>query len=255
MMIRLLILLALLWPSVSGAAVAYVQDDVCIAASGSSTTIACPFTSNVTAGSTIAVYCTSGGAGTTLTGVSDGTNTYTVVQHVDATPDGWTNATAYAANAAGGATTVTCTFQNSTDYRAAIIHEISGTATTTPLDKNAGQFQAAPGTGTDAITSGSVTTTTDGQYIFAVTKETNLGGCPGLTANAGTSYTIRDGSCGNSLVNIAGESRVQTSAGSIAGTFTQGSAGDANWVTMMMTFKEATAASAVHLLPLMGVGQ
>src|SRR4029078_1222752 len=46
----------------------------------------------------------------------------------------------YAANAKGGATTVTARFGSSSGYRRILVHEYQGVATTNPLDVTAGRI-------------------------------------------------------------------------------------------------------------------
>jgi hypothetical protein len=197
------------------------------------TTCAVTFDTNVTAGNLICGSVSwNGGTTTVLTSVSDGLgNTYTIVQRV--TDAARCIATFYAKNISGGACTVTATFSSSQTFITIIVHEASGCDTTAPLDKNAGQAQAEPGTGDNAATSGAQTTTVDGCYIYGVTIE-----CRSSTNyTAGTGYTLREVEGPNET--CASEDRVQATAGSVAATYTK-SVGD-KCITMMLAFKPQAA--------------
>lgn len=105
----------------------------------------------------------------------------------------------------------------------------------TPLDQGTGQAQASPGTGTDAVTSGSVTTTTNGQFVVACTVNSTEASPGAGTISPGTGFTTLTS---NPLPGIhRGEYMIQGGAGSVAGTFTH----DVNTVqiTTVATFKAA----------------
>lgn len=149
-------------------------------------------------------------------------------------------------NVSSGACTITATFDaNVTDSRI-IVHEVSGTPTTTPEDQHACNPQTNPGTGTDAITSGAVITTSNGQYIYGATYANG-----GVASTPGTGFTQ-----GENTTTQESEYLIQTSAGSIAATFT---GANGNWITCIVTLKDASAggggsvSSSTHLL--MGVGR
>ncbi len=124
-----------------------------------------------------------------------------------------------------------------------VCQEISGVPTSTPVDGAAHkmQAQAAPGTGTDAISSGSVTTTTNGDYIFGFSAD----GPQNSTVSAGTGYTARDAN-GTHYVT---ESQVQGSSGTIAATFT-GTNGADTYLSGIMAFSPLAAGNpATTVLP------
>lgn len=152
----------------------------------------------------------------TLDSVTDtGSNTYVRLNN-PVTSGSQRAALFYALNVTGGNLTITATFSAATanGWNALIVHEASGIATTGALDGNALNAQTNPGTGTDAITSTSITTAANGDYLGAFVMEMphkNSGG----TYTAGTGYTQRV----NSL-NAGSESQIQATAGAIAGTFT-----------------------------------
>lgn len=230
----LLALLMVLLPALSGAAPAFVQSNSNSAASG--TTVATAYSSNVTAGGLL-VACIFSDVGVTSVAGSIGGQTFSTVS---ANTDGatYTFGMYYFPNTTAGADTITATLSGATGYTHLIIGEWSGVDTASPLDKFANQFQTAPGTGANAVTSGNVTTTTDGQLIIG------CGNSMTYAANqltAGTGFTIRQTHFSDNPM----EDRIQTSAGSIAATFTSNSATN-NYNPIIGTFKAAAAAGAPY---------
>jgi hypothetical protein len=234
----LLVGVGLLAPLPGWSATNFVQSktaSTCCAPTSHSVT----FDSNVTAGNLIALgIYTNGDSGSfvsvsSVSGSSCQSNTFTssgTNPQADVVGNGQMFLY-YAKNISGGACTITVTVSAAVVILRLHVQEISGADTAAPLDKTSGQFQNNPGLGTNAISSGSQTTTTNGQYIFGFTCNGN----GGSTLSAGTGFTIRDQDGAS-----AGEWQVQTSAGSIAATFTQ-SGEMGNHLTGMMTFKEAAA--------------
>src|SRR3990167_11362323 len=130
--------------------------------------LAATFVSNVAAGAVIAVFVKweSYAALSTVTDTLG--NSYTLV-HNPTGGGGFEIAGAYANSPSGGANAVTATITGGPANMVVVVHEISGAATASPLDGSAAQYQATPGTGTDAVTSGTFTPATNGCYIFGVT--------------------------------------------------------------------------------------
>lgn len=245
-------LLLLLFTTPVWAANAFVQSAQTTTGNVALGTVAVAFVSNVTAGNLIAVGITWYNDPITLSSVTDTLgNTYTVVQTVNIAL-AQRYATAYAKNILGGANTVTATFSLATAiFRGIIVHEVSGADTTAPLDKNAGQVQTAPGTGANAVTSGAVVSTTDGQYLFGFTAE---GAGVSTTITQGTGYTLRQRTQSSTTTEEqASEDQIQATAASIAATFTIGT--DTEMGTLILTFKAAGAAAATPQRTLIGVGQ
>ena len=243
-MVRLLISTLILWllPVLSWAAPAHVQSPTAVTGS-SGTTLAIAYGSNVTAGNLLVchIYANHG-----ISGVAD-SRSQTFTSAVNVT-DGATYslATFYYANTTGGADTVTVTFAGAITYASLQCSEYSGVATASPLDQTASNSQTDPGTATDAVTSGSVTTTTNGQLIVGFSTALVVGAG---TLSAGTNYTGRTNVFGDTLY----ADRVQTSAGSIAATFTTNHA-TSDYITLISTFKEAVATSSARRGTLLGVG-
>lgn len=87
-------------------------------------------------------------------------------------------------------------------------------ASSTNDTTGAGQHQAAPTTSTDALTSGSFTTGTDGDLIFSATLDSATGNNPG---SVGTGYTAGQ-TTGIGVLKT--EWKTQTTHGAVAGTWT-----------------------------------
>lgn len=215
-------------------ATAFVQSDETISFSG--TTVVAVLPSNMTAGNLIAVHINWSSEVITLDSVTDSdSNSYTILHNpTTGTASTHSAALAYAGNIAGGSATITATFSASIGSRI-IVHEVSGVDTTTPLDKSDMQGQDNPGTGTDAITSPSITPGADGAYIFGTTTTLS-----GVLPTAGTNFTIRENPVGGARVS---EDLIQATAAAIAATFTTSSS-SADYITGIMAFKEAGAAPA-----------
>lgn len=145
---------------------------------------------------------------------------------------GWHQTLWYAPNSKAGVNTVTVTLSGNAASYELDLFEYAGVAQTNPLDQATVQEQIGPGTATDAVTSGSKTTTVNGELILASTMHT---AGPSTTVAAGTGFTMRQNASGDSGV----EEQIQSTAGSIAGTFTAASASD-NFITSLATFKPAT---------------
>ncbi len=164
----------------------------------------------------------------TLTSITDGTNTYTLVNNPTA---GSTERSAmfYASNITGAPTTITATFSNTVGDARMVVHEASGLLNSGALDNNAINYQAFPTAGNDVLTSGSVTTTTDGQYIFGATSSEFAT----IATGAGTGFTLVE--VGTSS-RVTSEYQIQTTGAALAATFNGGGDG---FLTGIMTFKAA----------------
>jgi len=199
------------------AAAAFVQANTSEAA-GTQNTIAATFGSNTTSGNAIVACVSWDNAGSetiSSIAISSGSASFTNIGTKFADFNQQNGQMAYALNITGGTTpTITVTFTDSQCCHQLGIMEISGLLTSGALDQTNRQEQASPGTGTDAVTSPSVTTTTNGQFIFGCMIN-SAGGTPTLTQ--GTNYSLGS-TVGNDMLI---EYRTQASAGSIAATFTR----------------------------------
>ena len=210
-------------------AVAHIQTTYATS-DASATTIACAFASNVTAGSLLVVTAAwaDGGVGNAPTITDTRGNTYSPAgsAHFD-TPNGQGQHTYYVPNTTAGANTVTATFSTATTYRRIEVTEVSGGATTSPVDA-VSKFIGTSTTSTDSVTSGSATTTTAGCYIYgAFQRDGNT-----VTITSGTGFTQR-----LNLTDVDIEDMTQASAGSVAATWTTNA--PTTYLATMVAFKPA----------------
>lgn len=176
-------------------------------------THATSFDVNVAAGSAVCFAIAWYSTTVTLNSIT-GLGATWVILHNPTTGSARRSALAYGYNCSGGSTTVTATLSGAANSFSCM-HEVSGVPTSDPLDVSALRFQNLPGTGTDAVSSGSVTTTADGDYIFGWTLDDGFSS----TTTQGTGFTeAPDTASGND--GFRGEYKIQASAGSVAATFT-----------------------------------
>ena len=175
-------------------------------------------------------------------------NTYTVL---DTQSDGVkiTLITFIGQNIQGGPTTITVNYTNTgPSFPQVFWNEYSNVS---GLDGHTIQFQSSVGTGTDAVTSGNITTTVNSDTIagFTINSFFPGGGTGGATVSAGTGYTRRSTDAAAGDWNTTTEDMTQASAGSVAGTFTVGTA-SGNWITAVVAVMQSAP-----FRTLMGVGQ
>jgi len=138
----------------------------------------------------------------------------------------------YAPNIHSGANTVTVRFGQADAYRRIIVSEYSGVATAAPLDATA-KHQAAGTKTANGVTSSPATTTANGDLIFGAVMD-DSGNFGSITA--GTGFTRR--AVLNNM-DTATEDRVQTTAGSLAATFTFSRAD--YYLAQMVAFRAASS--------------
>jgi hypothetical protein len=110
------------------------------------------------------------------------------------------------------------------------VDEITNVAAS-PLDGATAAFQSAPGTGANAISSGNITTTANGDFIFGVTMFDST------SVNSllpGTGFFSLGG---GGTDGITAEQLLQSAAGAISATFTQAVASQAT--TAVVAFKQS----------------
>jgi hypothetical protein len=198
------------------------------------TTIAQTITGVATGSTLVVIVGSSKGTDVSCT-VSDGTSYTAVGTRVTDTGNNQVSWAFYLPNAASGSHTVTATFNESVPYRRIRIAEVVGVETSGVLDVYAAQFNDTLSTNTDAITSGTVSTTNANNLLIGLTQDTSET-TPGTGAlSAGTSFILP--SVTNRLLGV--ESRVVSSTGSYAATFTQSSG--ANATTHMLALKLANS--------------
>jgi hypothetical protein len=133
----------------------------------------------------------------------------------------------YAFNVSGGPSVITATFP-SNSVPAIFVDSFTNIAATSPVDGTpVGANPASPGTGTDAVSSGNTTTAVNGDLIYGMGISIHSSGLTvgtgftGYVASASTWYT---------------ESKIQSSAGAVAATFTATSGTDVI-IAMVGAFK------------------
>lgn len=209
-------------------------------ASVSATSISATFGATVGNGNAVIVYVWFSNGGTTTIS-DDKSNSYTLVD---------TNSVVsvrsfYLTNITNAPITVTVTFgttqTGSNTVASIMIDEFSGIATSSPLDGHTINRVTFPGTGTDAVTSGSITTTTNGDLIWgAVIDELSITNA----AAAGTGFTLGTQNAAGTNGRGATEYLIQGTAGSIAATFTQTASSGGRPSTDVIAFKAAPPAVA-----------
>ena len=192
---------------------------------------------NITAttGNTLAVQVTYQDSITGAT-CADGTNTYTQLDRP--TGVGFSQQTLYAKNITGGALTVTATTPSAAFRRIQVL-EYSGLDAVSPLDGHVGNSSATFGTGTDACTSTNANTTVNGDTIVGLFYDNSSATLPTNGTGFGAArdpFTNAAGDC------LQAEEKIQTTAGSVAATFTTTAGTDEIFVSMI-AFKPSTAAS------------
>jgi hypothetical protein len=187
------------------------------------------FSSPTTAGNAIIVSLTYGAANPTITATDSQGNTYQeAIQKYDSVnPDLQGVAIFYATNIKGGADTITISYAQSVAWVVVAVHEYSGLASV--LDVNAGTV----GNGTNP-SSGSATTTANGDLIFGAMVVTNG---IGSTFTGGPGFTKRMDL--GSSTGFVDEDQIQSSAGAIAATWTVSPS--VNWAAAMAAFKASTS--------------
>jgi hypothetical protein len=197
--------------------VALVQGTIHQNGGTSSTTCVGTLGSPVGAGNAVCIVFSGGFAVSDLVGVQDDKgNTYNLTDAIeDFTGGGYAGGAYYLENVTGGPTTFTGTLGTAKSFVTIIIEEFSGIATSSALDGHAALHSSAPGT-TDGATSGTFTTTTDGDLIW---------GCgislDGQGMSPGTGFTA--GSVNNVVNTFTTENQIQTThSSSSQTTFTPG---------------------------------
>jgi hypothetical protein len=183
-------------------------------------TLTVTFSSNVTAGNSI--ICMSGWSGSaTFTSLQDGTAAnFTAIDSKN--PSG-TTITSWLPSTSGGASassiTITISAQSSGSDLTIMCQEWHGATT---LDVHAIASQSFPGTGANAFTSGSVTTTGTSGDGCAGFEMDNGGTTDNFTAGTLVAWVLR---ANPGRVFMASESFSQSASGSIAATFTSANGG------------------------------
>ncbi|HEV2210257.1 MAG TPA: hypothetical protein VG167_15880, partial [Verrucomicrobiae bacterium] len=221
-------------PPPPSATTGFVQGSVASIFSASS--IRATFSSNVTAGDVIAVGVLAVDPTATVTSITAGcvSGNFTLLDGSIKSSAGSSGAQGYAVISSSGPCTVTANFSAPAAGAAITVHEISGINTSSPLDGHAMAAQNSPGTATNAVTSGNITTTQSGDYIFGIALDSSR---VGAVFTAGTGYAARV----TSASWLETEDKIQTSSGAVAATFSA-TPGYTQPITGIMAFRSAGAA-------------
>jgi hypothetical protein len=243
-----------LWAPTASAAVA-VRQELVASVSTAATTVSVTFsTTPLLAGDCIDVFVENQSGNGTTTVSDSASNTYT---QAGATITGSSrNLRQFVAcNIVGGTLTVTATQVSSQDQFLIDAREISGTSgLDTGTGTPAGQYQSAPGTATNAITTGSgagnLTPTAQPGLISGFLVLFN----PGATNTVGTGFTqgVNEAAPGAIGGDIISESLVYSSLSAIPATFTTSNSA-ASSLTLAGLFVQAippTNAGIYNQLPL-----
>jgi hypothetical protein len=196
---------------------AFIQGRVA-ASNWNVTSVNLNFDNNVTAGNLIVMLIKWGSSAVTLNSLTSTctSNGLTLLHNPTTASDTRIAAAlAYGAITSSGSCTVTANISGTAGTLSVIAHEVSGVDMTNPIDSEAVNTQNYPSTGIDGVTSGNISTSFDGDYIFGCTA------IRGTVNNlqAGTSYALKQSGIGDNP--FATEDRIQIAHGTIATTFTQ----------------------------------
>lgn len=228
-----------------------LNQEVNNSATGSLGTIAVAI-SNTQAGATLTAYFICNSA-QTLSSVADTQgNTWTVKDTIVEPTNTFRLTSAVAQNIAGGAgaNTVTGTFSAAVTNRVVVVGEIRG-AKAASYDASGGQNQGGggPGTGTDAITTGSITPLSQPALVYALAMA-----CGNNTVSAGTGFTQGTQLSGilSTSVSLVTESKRITSTAAQAATATQSTA--LRTLILQMVLDEAASVVSGSQMLMLGVG-
>lgn len=141
----------------------------------------------------------------------------------------------YAANCKGGSTTFTATFSGPTRFRLIYVAEYSGIATTSPFLNGTRAASIIPGTGTDAVSSGTANATSQPALVWGFSIDVEGSATP----SAGTGFTSRTGVWSAATSFGRPEDKRVTTTGNVAATFTAVTGTD-TYGTGIGIFLEAT---------------
>jgi hypothetical protein len=218
-------------------------------ASGASASIACTFVSAISAAGHVEGYVTWGtDTLTDLTSVTDDKgNTCTIVDKVASGGIGQSFASFYREGINDGPVTFTANFVGTPSFRAICAAEQSGLATSSSSDGHAMQIQNAPGTGTDAITSGNGTTTVAGDTVTGGVL--NIDSTAGSLV-AGSNFNLRASeSDTGSTCDLKAEDMVFGGSGSVAAVFTDSVRGGLDHFFVGMTAFQAAGGGGATFPP------
>lgn len=154
-------------------------------------------------------------------------------------------------NTASGTPTITITPGASSGFLAVCIREIGGTSGYDGPNGHAAQQQSGPpGTGANAVSSGTATPSVQPGLISALSNDPSDTNAP--TAGTGFTSGISGWQFGLGSPSMRTESKRYTATSAVAATFTGTSATD-SYITFAAFFKESAAGSSFPPLPSIGL--
>ena len=160
----------------------------------------------------------------------------------------------YCLNITNGPKTFTANYSTSQGGRGIAVREVKNLLSSAALDVETGQYQTpSPGTGTDAVTSGSVSPTVDNEYIIAMGGDGIHTARREMNFTKGTGYSKFD-QCGHyssfstnhCTYSLWVEELKQGTKASVAGTATQVNS-DVS-VAFVMAFKTVDTTPSINLV-------
>lgn len=194
-----------------------------------STTVFIDLPAAVVSGVTPVIWV--GSPATSVSSVADNTlaNTYTPGPTIRDTNNGYTWSGFYCLNITNGPTRITATVSSSTQFSTIVVDGFSGVLASGAFDGGAANVQLTIPPAANTITSTAITPTANGDLIIGATV--SLGGSGSLAAGTGFTAGV------NSSPDFFSEYLVQTTAGSVAATFTNSTT--EGFITGVMAFKHA----------------
>jgi hypothetical protein len=147
---------------------------------------------------------------------------------------------------AAGNKTVTATFSTAPTFWSVIACEITGHDSGDVFEAQAANYQAALGTGTDNITSGTVTPAANGAFLFGWHGNLN-----GKSSTVGTGWTQRQT---NAFWAGASQTLEQGTAGAQA-SLRNCTAADGNWLSVVMAANAAGGGGGAPALNVGSIGE
>jgi hypothetical protein len=189
---------------------------------------------NTVAGNTLAVFFIGNSGGTYTTSDNVNAGNYTKPDNLSAA--GFLFDSFYKANIAGGTVVITTTFGGTTTQYAIIACEIGG-VTSSSFDGHIAAAQGAPGTGTDAITTGSGASSTNANFPALVVAAAYI---QSANLTIGTGLFSTSASVGG-LLRV--ENKRVISSAAQAATFT--TSASATCGSLLMIFDESATAPVI----------
>lgn len=189
--------------------------------------------SAVGSGNTVVGYFTIGSPNVTdILSITDNqSNTYTIVSKTSDGPKNQSFCLFYCINITNAPTTLTFNYTNGISAVFAMWDEFSGSTSTSAIDGTASRVQVSPGTGTDAVSTGS-TFGNSGDLIYGVTLDDGFA----TTISIGTGFTLaQNDNADGSFFGLSIVSEFKTASGASDVTFTIAATGDMDTAGLAIT--------------------